>query len=366
LPEWVEVSTQQALDAALEQSNVIPICNGEGSFVVDGEATIRAADSATVRAAGAATIEAGGSASVHASGSSTVIVWDQATVEAVESAGVLAADDAQVEASGSAAVRALRRAKVVAREDATVEAEHFSTVTASDSVGVMAWESATVEASGAAIVLAWDRAKVEASERAQVRAWGRATVAALGSAAVEAWDRTTVAAGDSVSVRAWCAATVTVRDSATVEASEYVSVIREGDGANVTGGVVDGTGEVAPIASAEQWCRFHGVEVENGIVTLYKSVDSDYTSRHGMSYAPGSLPRAADWDDGERTCGGGLHFSPRPYLGLEFTHKPRRYVACPVRLEDIAVGPGPHQNKVRAKEVCAPVYEVDDNGRPVA
>ena len=53
-------------------------------------------------------------------------------------------------------------------------------------------------------------------------------------------------------------------------------------------------------------------------------------------------------------------------LGLEFTHRARRYVACPVRLEDIAVGPGPHQNKVRAKEVCAPVYEVDDNGRPVA
>jgi hypothetical protein len=333
LPEWVEVSTQQELDAALARSNVIPICTGEGSFVVDGDATVRAADSATVRAAGAATVEAGGSASVDASGSSTVVVWDAVVVRAGDSVDVLAADDARVEASGSATVRALRRSTVVARDSAAVEAEHLTTVSASDSVAVMAWESATVEAAGDARVLAWDRAKVEASERAFVRAWGSATVRAAGSVTVEGWDRVTLVADPSVSVELW--------------------------------GAPDAAGELPPVSSAEEWCRVYGVEVEDGIATLFKSVNSDYTSRYGTSYAPGSLPSAPDWHEGERSCNGGLHLSPRPYLGLEFTHRVGRFVACPVRVEDIAVGRGPYRNKVRAKAACAPVYEVDDNGRPV-
>jgi hypothetical protein len=238
-----------------------------------------------------------------------------------------------VEASGSATVRALRRAKIVARDSVTVEAEHLSTVSVSDFVSVMAWESVTVEAAGEAQVLAWDRAKVEASERACIRAWGSATVRATGSVTVEAWDRATVAADPSVSVQAW--------------------------------GAPDDAGQFAPATSAEDWCRTYGVAVEDGIATLFKSVSSDYTSRFGTSYAPGSLPGAPDWDEGERSCGGGLHLSPRPYLGLEFTHRIGRFVACPVRLEDIAVGSGPYRNKVRARAVCAPVYEVDDNGRPV-
>jgi len=333
LAEWVEVSTQQELDAALARPNVIPICAGAGSYVVDGEATVRAADSATVRAAGSATVEAGGSASVEASGSSTVVVWDAVAVKAGDSVDVLAADDARVEASGSATVRALRRAKVVARHSVTVEAEHLTTVSVSDSVSVMAWESVTVEAAGEARVLAWDRAKVEASERARVRAWGSATVRAAGSVTVEAWDRATVTADPSVSVKAW--------------------------------GAADAAGEVPPVTSAEEWCRVYGVAVEDGVATLFKSVSSHYMSRYGTSYAPGSLPRAPDWYEGARSCGGGLHLSPRPYLGLEFTHKVGRFVACPVRLEEIAVGSGPYRNKVRAKAVCAPVYEVDDNGRPI-
>jgi hypothetical protein len=255
---------------------------------------------------------------------------------------------------------------VVARDLATVEAEHFTTIAASDSAAVMAWESATVEASGAATVMAWDRATVEASEQARIRAWGRAKVKALGSATVEVWDRTTVTAGGSSAVRAWSAATVTARDSASVEASEYVSVIREGASVSVFGGTADQAPQVPPITSAEQWCRFHGVEVRDGVAILYKAVNADFTSRYGMSYEPGSRPQAADWDEGENKCGGGLHFSPRPYLAVEFTHEVSRYVACPVRLEDIAAGGGPYQSKAKAKGVCAPVYEVDENGQPVA
>jgi hypothetical protein len=187
----------------------------------------------------------------------------------------------------------------------------------------MAWESATVEAAGKAIVSAWDRAAVDASEEAHVRAWGRATVKAHDSAAVEAWDQTAVTAAGSATVTTWGGAAVT---------------------------------------SAEEWCELYGVDVSDGVAILFKAVDADFKSRFGMSYAPGTRPVAGDWDGGESRCGGGLHFSPRPYLALEFTHSANRYVACPVRLAAMVVLPGPYQNKVKAKEVCAPVYEVDENG----
>lgn len=343
MPEWVEVSTQQELDAALKHPNVIPICNGEGRFAVRGEVTVRAADSATIRAEGTATVEAGGSATVEAAGSCRVDAWDSATVRATGSATVTAADAVLVDASESAFVRALRRSKVVASGSASVEAEHFTTVAASDAVAVMAWEGATVEASGTATVKAWDRVTVEASERAHVRAWGRATVNAVDAVTVEAWDRVAVARGDGVTVQTWGGATVT----------------RGGEEPHPDP-------EPLVITTAEQWCGLYGVEVTDSVALLYKAVGPDFRSRHGISYEPGSRPQAPDWDPGEGKCGGGLHFSPRPYLGLEFTHGGGRYVACPVRLDEITGWGGPYQSKVRAKGVCAPVYEVDENGQPVA
>jgi hypothetical protein len=236
---------------------------------------------------------------------------------------VTVADTALVEASGSVAVRALRRARVVARDRVTVEAEHFTSVSASGAASVMAWQSASVEASGDATVLAWENATVTASERARIRAWGRAKVSAQDEATVEAWDR-----------------------------------------ARVTGAEAARAREIPPITSAEDWCRFYRVEVENGVAILYKAVDEKFRSRYGMSYEPGTEPQAADWEE-RRKCGGGLHFSPRPYMAVEFTQSRGRFVACPVRIEDIAAWEGPYPNKVKAKGVCAPVFEVDENGSAV-
>jgi hypothetical protein len=341
LPEWVEVSTQQELDAALKHPNVIPICNGEGSFAVNADVTVRAADSATVRAEATATVEAGGSARVEATGSSRVDAWDSAMVRAAGSVTVTAADSVQVEAVESAFVRALRRSKVIAGGSAIVEAEHFATVAASGAAAVMAWESASVEASGTATVKAWDRATVEASERAHIRAWGRAKVRAVDGVTIEAWDRASVVAGDTVTAEAWGAATVT------------------------RAGEPDEDPKPASITTAEQWCSLYGVEVDEGVAILYKAVGPDFRSRHGTSYEPGRRPAAPDWDPEGGKCGGGLHFSPRPYLALEFTRKAGRFVACPVRLDEIAGWGGPYQSKVRAKGVCAPVYEVDENGQPL-
>ena len=118
--------------------------------------------------------------------------------------------------------------------------------------------------------------------------------------------------------------------------------------------------------TAQEWCEHHGVEVTDGVATLFKAVDSDFNSYHGLSYAPGSQPQAADWDGGEQECGGGIHLSPRPGLAMARTYGAQRFLACPVRVADIVVHPaGDYQDVVKVPAVCAPVYEVDARGRPL-
>ena len=42
-------------------------------------------------------------------------------------------------------------------------------------------------------------------------------------------------------------------------------------------------------------------------------------------------------------------------------------VACPVALTDIAIHPNPEcPDKIKARGCCAPVYEVDYRGKPIA
>jgi hypothetical protein len=78
------------------------------------------------------------------------------------------------------------------------------------------------------------------------------------------------------------------------------------------------------------------------------------------------MPEAKDWDGMARECGGGLHFSPHPVMALEFNTSAVKFVACPVALEDIVV----HKNaqypqKIKAKRVCAPIWEVDREGNAI-
>src|SRR5207237_6599225 len=105
---------------------------------------------------------------------------------------------------------------------------------------------------------------------------------------------------------------------------------------------------------------FHGVEVKDGVAFLYKAVDEDFRSMYGTNYAPGAEPQAPDWDGGDAECGGGLHFSPKPAIALRFQPEAAHFVACPVRLEDIVLHDRPlYAEKVKAKGVCGPVFEVD-------
>ena len=115
------------------------------------------------------------------------------------------------------------------------------------------------------------------------------------------------------------------------------------------------------------WCEYHGVPIRDGLVTLFKAVDDDFRSDHGVAYVPGTQPSAPDWDGDAGECGGGLHFSPHPAVALSFFPEGRRFVACEVLLSEIVMHPDDvSPEKVKAPRVAGALYEVDRFGEPVA
>jgi hypothetical protein len=156
---------------------------------------------------------------------------------------------------------------------------------------------------------------------------------------------------------------LSIHGAVQVVATALVAIAIHGCGASVTGG----NQTIAPkIDTAERWCEHYGVKIEGDRAILYKGLKEDFTSPHGMSYSPGSIPVATDWDGGKKECGGGLHFSPHPVMTEEFIDDPKRFCACPVLLSDISVHPdGEFPQKVKARGCCAPVWEVDQDGEPV-
>jgi hypothetical protein len=140
-------------------------------------------------------------------------------------------------------------------------------------------------------------------------------------------------------------------------------VVIQGKAARVTGGKQTRI----VIKTAKDWCDFYGVRVARGFALLYKGVNDDYRSPHGMSYAPGTKPVAPDWDKGKEECGGGLHFSPTPAMTREFHTEAVRFLGCWVALKDIAVHPdGSYPNKCKARAIAKPCFEVDQDGEPIS
>jgi hypothetical protein len=362
--ESPDVFTQEELDAVLAAGDVIPVCAGEGEFAVSGSAHVRAADTARVTARDQAVVEAGGEANVRASGSATVLAKDHVIVEAGDEVSVRAGNQSIVRATGSAYVLLSAQATGEGSDHVRIAARGQSTMTAFDFSSVRAYERARVAAHGEATVHAWGSARVDAYERASVSAWGSARVSALGESRVEARESCFVEAGGNAHVRAFGASIVRARGGATIDALDHVSVTVHGTTPTVNGGNV--TRAPAP-QTAQEWCDLYGVEVNDGVATLYKAVDGEFNSYHGMSYLPGTQPQAPDWDGGEEECGGGIHLSPRPGLALPRTYGALRFVACPVRVADIVTHPaGFYPDTVKAPGVCAPVYEVDELGRPIS
>ena len=223
------------------------------------------------------------------------------------------------------------------------------------------WLHVTSNGINSATVEAWGSATVRASGSATVRAWGSATVEAWGSATVEAWDSATVRAWGSATVRAWDSATVLAWDSATVEATPWAAVHLHSACATVSGGHIINVAEL-DLTDPQTWCSYHGVEVIEGIATLYKAVGDNWSTDRGADYSPGSLPEAHDWEPIAR-CGNGLHFSPSPVTSRHYYPRATRYLAVGVAVADlIPLG----DDKAKAPRVVRACAEVDIDGKAVA
>jgi len=186
---------------------------------------------------------------------------------------------------------------------------------------------------------------------------GSASVEAWGSASVEAWGSASVRAGDSASVRAG--------GSASVRAGKYCAIIDDGPSTTIEGG--GSYLRIPEPTTPAEWCDLHDAAVDDdGIAVLYKAVDEQFRSPHGTSYAPGTMPEAPDWDGGAAECGGGLHLCAHPVDCLQFYAGAPRFVACPVRIDDIAVHqPADMPSKVKVPRIARPCYEVTIDGDPI-
>lgn len=314
-----------------------------GSSIVDvwGFSTVQAEESSTVHVTGLATVQAGGSTSVHARGSASVTAWGSATVKA--------GDRVKVEARGSASVTAW--------DSATVNA-------AGDRVKVEAWDSSSVEVRGSATVQAHGYATVLASGSATVRACGSSTVEASDSTSITAWESASVSAGGSASVRAWDSSSVHAWSFATIRASSHVIVHRHSDEATISGGIV--IDHTQKYLDPLEWCAWHDVPVTEGKALLHKAVGDVWTTEsyydYQPVYSPGSVLEAPDWID-DNNCGGGLHFSPRPWEARSYYLNTTHFVVVEVDVADLRpiLGLTPKAKAPR----CRVLYEVDVDGNPL-
>jgi len=235
-----------------------------------------------------------------------------------------------------------------------------SQVTACESSQVRAYGSSQVTAHDSSQVTAHDSSQVTAHDSSQVRACGSSQVRAYGSSQVRAYGSSQVRAHDSSQVRACGSSQVRAYGSSQVRASRYVAVSKHGDQSKVSGGVLI---LIPKPETPQEWCDFHGVNVRYGVAILYKALDKNFKSSRDFDYSPGTVPVAPDWDGGRAECGGGLHFSPRPFMALAFMPDAGTFVACPVAMSDISVHPnGSFPEKIKAKGCCGPVWECDIDG----
>ncbi len=175
---------------------------------------------------------------------------------------------------------------------------------------------------------------------------------------VEAWE------SSQPHVEAWGYVQLSLAGAVIAKAVATVAVLIRGTKAKVRGGKQTRI----KLKTAADWCGFYGVPIKRGIAVLFKAVRDDFkTSQHGFLYQPGTTPSAPDWDGGKQECGGGLHFSPSPNAAREFDGGATKYIACPVKVSEIAIHPdGQYPQKCKAPRVCAPCWEVDRSGKRVA
>ena len=171
------------------------------------------------------------------------------------------------------------------------------------------------------------------------------------------------------SVEAWGNSSVVAWGNSSVVAGKWTAVHKmRGHVGFIEGGVVI---EWPTIRTPQDWCDYYGVRVTDGVALVFKGVNQEYQSPRGTAYIPLLEVEAPDWDGGAVECGEGLHFSPAPALTHEFLptewlrDRAVKYVACGVKLEDMAIHPnGAYPHKCKARR-CLVLYECDRRGEPV-
>jgi len=207
----------------------------------------------------------------------------------------------------------------------------------------------TIYDSSLATIETYDSSRAGISTHGTSRAEIRAHESSQADIRACYWSTVFVSGPGACSVRAGCSALVRL-------ATDAVNV-------SVASGSVQ---RMEHPATASGWCDMFAATVVDGVATLYKAVDDEYRSGRGFAYRPGTVPVAPDWDEGKAECGGGLHFCATPRLAKAFCTTATRYVACPVKLTDMAVVKTPqYPSKVKAKGCCSPTWEVDIDGNPL-
>jgi hypothetical protein len=226
------------------------------------------------------------------------------------------------------------------------------------------------------VISARVRAHIDLRDNATATLWGNATATLRGNATATLRDNATATLRgnatatlrDNATATLWGNATATLRDNATATADgPYTSVRNLSTAAKAL--LKRGAILIQPptLETFEEWARFYDVKVSRGVAILYKAVTDEFRSGRGFDYSPGSKPEAPDWKDDD-ACGGGLHFSPTPGHALGYNWDATRFVACPVRADEvrpITDGYG-WSDKVKAPRVVGKgCYEVDINGEPI-
>jgi hypothetical protein len=258
-------------------------------------------------------------------------------------------------AQGNSSVVAWGNSSVVARGNSSVEARGNSSVVARENSSVVAW--------GNSSVVAWGNSSVVAQGNSSVVARGNSSVVARENSSVEARENSSVVARGNSSVVARGNVFIRLFRALKIKAAASVVIVKHGAATEISGGIQ--VNAIVPQTILD-WCAFYGLDVIDGVVTLFKAVNEDFTSPRGTSYAPGTIPEAPDWDGGKEECGGGLHFSPSPGHAKAFHGGAKRYCACPIKIDDLSFHPdGAYPEKVKARGCAAPVWEVDYKGNPI-
>jgi hypothetical protein len=225
--------------------------------------------------------------------------------------------------------------------DAMVMAHDDSTVVSGPDGVVTADGSATVLGSG--VVNASGRAHVVVGGSASVTAWGHTRLELSGAATARVTGEATVLAGEDSRVWAGGLSQVEISQDAmclvcglapdggvTITTPDAVSAGREGK-------VYRADGSVSTLDDPRTWCQMFHVAVDDGIATVFKAVDTFWTTawaaRQGIFYTPGTCPAAPDWQDAD--TGGGLHFSPTAFQARQVVRSCTHVVACGVRLDEM-------------------------------